>query len=103
MKGVSAWLFEMRLSVECNVLIMKEITHEGKRRILADSCCRAVCSVVVLCIAAYADAMVVSSKRNGDRRQAVMSSPMPMPRRAPTSTWTGVCPISSRKRFSAIG
>jgi hypothetical protein len=52
-------LFEMRLSVVCGVLIMKGITHEGQRRVLVDSCGGAVYNVVVLCSAAYADAMVV--------------------------------------------
>ena len=52
-------LFEMRLSVECGVLIMKGITHEGQRRVLVDSCDSAVYYMVVLCSAAYADAMVV--------------------------------------------
>jgi hypothetical protein len=58
-KEYSALLFEMRLSVECGVLIMKGFTHEGQRRVLVDSCGGAVYSVVVLYSAAYADAMVV--------------------------------------------
>ena len=37
----------------------ERITHEGQRRVLVDSCGGAVYNVVVLCSAAYADAMVV--------------------------------------------